>query len=127
MGRCIVTAEIHRSGPLEVTVTDAYMAGKRANGFDIPPPLPELARRMQRWKLSLHDVKADDTSQRVGRSYFKAISGHRDAGSTACPGIRLYRQIRTIRRLAVRWQQNGTTTAPAPTAPVSPQTAPSAR
>lgn len=40
---------------LEVTVTDAYMAGKRANGFDIPPPLPELARRMQRWKLSLHD------------------------------------------------------------------------
>ena len=39
----------------ELTVTDAYMAGKRANGFDIPPPLPELDRRMQRWKLSMHD------------------------------------------------------------------------
>lgn len=39
----------------ELTVTDAYMAGKRANGFDIPPPLPDLDRRMQRWKLSMRD------------------------------------------------------------------------
>ncbi|MCC6559887.1 MAG: phytase [Xanthomonadales bacterium] len=35
----------------EVTVTDAYMAGEKANGDDLPPPLPELGRRMQRYEV----------------------------------------------------------------------------
>ena len=37
--------------------------------------------------------------------YFKAINGHRDAGSTACPGINLYNRIPRIRELATAAQQ----------------------
>ena len=38
---------------IEVTVTDAYMAGEDANGDDLPPPLPELGQRMQRYRLAV--------------------------------------------------------------------------
>jgi hypothetical protein len=34
---------------------------------------------------------------------FKVISGHRDAGFTACPGDHLYRRLPDIRRLAARY------------------------
>ena len=60
------------------------------------------------WKLSLHDVDAASTSQRVGRSYFKAINGHRDAGSTACPGQYLYDRLADIRRGAKAIQDQDT-------------------
>ena len=36
-------------GRYDVYVTDAYMAGKRPNGWDIPPPLAELDRRVHRY------------------------------------------------------------------------------
>ncbi len=39
----------HASGDLEVLVTDAYMAGEDAKGDEIPPPLAELDRRVQRY------------------------------------------------------------------------------
>jgi len=42
-------------GDLDVVVTDAYMAGKRPNGWDIPPPLAELDHRMQRYHVLLAD------------------------------------------------------------------------
>ncbi|WP_082124557.1 phytase [Lysobacter capsici] len=38
---------------LEVIVTDAYMAGEDADGNEIPPPLEQLGRRMQRYRLQL--------------------------------------------------------------------------
>ena len=38
---------------LEVIVTDAYMAGQDANGDDIAPPLDQLGRRMQRYRVRL--------------------------------------------------------------------------
>ncbi|WP_441820895.1 phytase [Lysobacter sp. TAB13] len=38
---------------LEVIVTDAYMAGKDAKGDEIPPPLEQLGRRMQRYRIDL--------------------------------------------------------------------------
>lgn len=56
------------------------------------------------WKLSLHGVSATDTSQRLGSKSFRAINGHRDAGSTACPGKYLYAQIPTIRTKAAALQ-----------------------
>ncbi len=56
------------------------------------------------WKLSLHGIKAGATKKRVGDRYFKAINGHRDAGSTACPGRYLYAQLPRIRDLATRAQ-----------------------
>ncbi len=52
------------------------------------------------WKLSLHGVNPASKSQKVGRSTFAAINGHRDAGSTACPGKYLYAQIPLIRTYA---------------------------
>jgi hypothetical protein len=56
------------------------------------------------WKLSLHGVEAGSTTQRMGSATFKAISGHRDAGSTACPGRYLYKKISKIRKLAAELQ-----------------------
>ena len=56
------------------------------------------------WKLSLHGVGAGASRQRVGDRTFPAINGHRDAGSTACPGRYLYAQLPQIRQLAQRAQ-----------------------
>ena len=56
------------------------------------------------WKLSLHGVRADDGSQKLGSRYFKAINGHRDAGQTACPGRNLYAKLATIRTRATKIQ-----------------------
>jgi uncharacterized protein with LGFP repeats len=58
------------------------------------------------WKLSLHGVYAGDTSVQMGRRSFPAISGHRDAGSTACPGKHLYAQIPAIRNIAAAGQRS---------------------
>lgn len=52
------------------------------------------------WKLSLAGVNPASTSQKIGRGTFQAINGHRDAGSTACPGKYLYAQIPLIRQYA---------------------------
>ncbi len=71
------------------------------------------------WKLGLHGVSAASTSQRVGKKNFQAINGHRDAGSTACPGRYLYAQLPQIRKLAAagqRWSTANPTTSIADTA-----------
>jgi hypothetical protein len=56
------------------------------------------------WKLSLHGVNAGSTKQFVVSRNFKAINGHRDAASTACPGKYLYARIPAIRELAAQQQ-----------------------
>lgn len=40
-------------GALEAIVTDAYMAGEDASGNEIAPPLEQLGRRMQRYRIEL--------------------------------------------------------------------------
>ena len=60
------------------------------------------------WKLSLHGVNASSTRQVVGPDTFQAINGHRDAGSTACPGRYLYAKLARIRTLAAAAQQGWT-------------------
>ncbi len=60
------------------------------------------------WKLSLHGVDAASPKQWVGRKYFQAINGHRDAAATACPGKHLYAQIPLIRQYAAAAQQGWT-------------------
>ena len=57
------------------------------------------------WKLSLHGINAASTRQVVGPDTFQAINGHRDAGSTACPGRYLYAKIPQIRTLAAAAQR----------------------
>ncbi len=60
--------------------------------------------RLFAWKLSLHGVSASSTKQWVGKKYFQAINGHRDAGQTACPGRYLYAKVPQIRALAAKYQ-----------------------
>jgi uncharacterized protein with LGFP repeats len=60
------------------------------------------------WKLSLHGVNASSTHQYVTKKYFNAINGHRDAGSTACPGKYLYDKIPQIRTIARQAQASFT-------------------
>ncbi|HWM72793.1 MAG TPA: FG-GAP-like repeat-containing protein [Nocardioides sp.] len=57
------------------------------------------------WKLSLHGIAASSQKQFVSSRNFKAINGHRDAASTACPGKYLYARIPQIRRLAAQLQK----------------------
>jgi 3-phytase len=47
----------HVSGEREVLVTDAYMVGEDAKGDDIPPPLAELDRRVQRYLVEVDGEK----------------------------------------------------------------------
>ncbi|MGH3315627.1 MAG: peptidoglycan recognition protein family protein, partial [Nocardioidaceae bacterium] len=86
--------------------------------FETARPSAPMLRayvRLMGWRLGKYGINAGAMRRRLEGHTFRAISGHRDAGQTLCPGIHLYRRIRTIRRLAVNWQQNGTTTAPTPT------------
>lgn len=52
------------------------------------------------WKLSLSNIRADATRLYVKNRYFQGINGHRDAGSTACPGRYLYAQLPAVRTAA---------------------------
>ncbi len=64
--------------------------------------------RLFAWKLSLHGVDASSTRQQVGSTVFRAINGHRDAASTACPGRHLYAKLPVIREYAKADQQSWT-------------------
>ncbi|GAB3028997.1 hypothetical protein GCM10011376_15110 [Nocardioides flavus (ex Wang et al. 2016)] len=84
--------------------------------FDVVQPTDAMLRAygaLFAWKLSLHGVDPASTSQKIGSRTFAAINGHRDAGSTACPGKYLYAQLPTIRSYA-------STAAPAPPAGPTP-------
>jgi hypothetical protein len=61
--------------------------------------------RLLGWKLGIHGVAAGDRRQFLDGQRFRAVSGHRDAGQTACPGANLYTRLDDIRRVAVRRQQ----------------------
>jgi hypothetical protein len=60
--------------------------------------------RLYAWKLSLHGVRPG-TRQQVAGTTFDAISGHRDAAATACPGRYLYAKIPDITSKASTYQQ----------------------
>ncbi len=60
--------------------------------------------RLFAWKLGLHGVDATDKRQWVTSRNFPAINGHRDAGSTACPGRHLYARLGDIRTAAANVQ-----------------------
>jgi hypothetical protein len=55
--------------------------------------------RIVAWKLDLHGRDPLGTTYLNG-TRLRVVSGHRDAGSTECPGQRLYDQLPTIRTLA---------------------------
>ncbi|MDZ5621215.1 N-acetylmuramoyl-L-alanine amidase [Nocardioides sp. HM23] len=87
---------------------DNAFAMSAIGNFETARPSRAMVRaygRLFAWKLALHGVDAADRRQHVTSDYFKAINGHRDAGSTACPGIHLYNRIPRIRELASTVQE----------------------
>jgi hypothetical protein len=71
--------------------------------FDVKQPSDAMLKAygdLFAWKLSLHGVNPTSTKQKIGSRTFHAINGHRDAGSTACPGRYLYAKLPTIRTYA---------------------------
>ncbi|MFJ9316366.1 N-acetylmuramoyl-L-alanine amidase [Pimelobacter simplex] len=105
-----------RAGGVDRPVVGAHTQGynnysfamSAIGNYDIAQPSSAMINAygaLFAWKLSLHGVNAASTSQLVGSKKFKAINGHRDAGSTACPGRYLYAQLGTIRSLAAKAQK----------------------
>ena len=100
-------------GAHTLNYNDYSFAMSAIGNFDTVQPPDVMLRaygQLFAWKLSLHGVNPASTSQKIGRGTFPAINGHRDAGSTACPGRYLYAQLPLIRTYA---------TSAAPVGPVS--------
>ena len=96
---------------------DYAFAMSAIGNFDVVEPPDVMLRAygaLFAWKLALNGVNPASTSQQVGKSTFQAINGHRDAGSTACPGRYLYAKIPTIRAYA----SAAAPAAPPPTPPL---------
>lgn len=105
-------------GAHTLNYNDYSFAMSAIGNFDTVQPPDVMLRaygQLFAWKLSLHGVNPASTSQKIGRGTFQAINGHRDAGSTACPGKYLYAQLPLIRTYA---------TQSAPVAPPPPQEVP---
>jgi hypothetical protein len=101
-------------GAHTLNYNDYSFAMSAIGNFDVVQPTDVMLRAygsLFAWKLSLHGVNPASTSQRIGSRTFAAINGHRDAGSTACPGKYLYAQLPTIRTYA---------SSAAPTVPTGP-------
>ncbi|MEI5672367.1 MULTISPECIES: N-acetylmuramoyl-L-alanine amidase [unclassified Nocardioides] len=105
-----------RAGGVDRPVVGAHTLGyndysfamSAIGNYDVAQPSSAMVQAygaLFAWKLSLHGVSAASTRQVVGSKTFQAINGHRDAGSTACPGKYLYAQIPKIRALAAAAQQ----------------------
>lgn len=101
-----------RYGGVDRPVVGAHTSGYNSysfaasaiGNFDKVAPSTALVNAygtLYAWKLSLHGVRGTKGSTRMGdRTFSHAIMGHRDAGSTACPGRYLYAKLGTIRSQA---------------------------
>lgn len=95
--------------------------------FDIAQPSQQIINAFASlfaWKLSMYNIPANATGLRVKGKTFQAINGHRDAGSTACPGKYLYAQLPQIRTLATAIQQGSQVPPAVPPMPTVPFSAP---
>ena len=87
---------------------DAFAMSAIGN-FETTRPTQAMLRaygRLMAWKLSLHGVAASSRNQQVAGRRLRAINGHRDAGSTACPGRYLYARLDAIRSMAAAAQRD---------------------
>ena len=86
---------------------DAAFAMSALGNFDVTSPsqaMLDAYAALFAWKLSLHGVSAAGQQTVSGRT-FQVVSGHRDAGSTACPGQYLYARLGDIRRATAALQK----------------------
>jgi hypothetical protein len=83
---------------------NSYSFGVSAIGnFDVanPPTATVTAiKRLVAWKAQIHEFNPRGKAN-VGTTIVNAVSGHRDAVQTACPGRYLYAQVPAIRASAV--------------------------
>jgi hypothetical protein len=86
---------------------ESSFAASAIGNFETAKPsaaMLDAYARLYAWKLSLHGVRPG-SRQNVAGTAFDAINGHRDAASTACPGIHLYRKIPQIIEKATAYQR----------------------
>lgn len=108
-----------RHGGIDKPVIGAHTQGYNSQSFamsalgdysgaSVPSAVEAAYARVYAWKLALHhvDPKGKAWLTRSGRPTFvtPTISGHRDAGSTACPGARLYARLPALREATARAQ-----------------------
>lgn len=101
-----------RYGGVTRPVVGAHTSGYNSYGFGAsaignfdkaspPAALVNAFGTLFAWKLSLHGVRGNKGSTKIGdRTFSHAIMGHRDTKSTACPGRYLYAKMSTIRSQA---------------------------
>ncbi len=96
-----------RYGGVDKPVVGAHTQGYNSQAFAMsaignfdvanpPAALVSAYSRLFAWKLGLHGVPATGYVTLNGTRLHR-ISGHRDAGQTACPGRYLYAKLGTIR------------------------------
>lgn len=97
-----------RWGGWHKAVIGAHTYGYNSHSFGVAvlgnytPTAPEPAmldayQRLIAWKFALHDVKPTASVAYPDRATLPAISGHRDGGSTECPGDQLHAELDTVR------------------------------
>jgi putative cell wall-binding protein len=97
-----------RYGGVERAVIGAHTAGYNSSAFGTSvlgtytSKAPEDAvlhayERLIAWKFTLHGVEPDALVAYPEQETLPAISGHRDASATECPGQLLYDQLSAIR------------------------------
>ncbi len=124
-----------RYGGIDKPVTGAHTLGynevafamSAIGNYDIAEPPEAIINAyaaLFAWKLSMYNIPADAMHIWVKDRYLNAINGHRDTGSTACPGRYLYARIPDIRAKAAaiqRGQKPSPTPTPTPTStPITP-------
>ncbi|MQS12511.1 peptidoglycan recognition protein [Streptomyces kaniharaensis] len=113
-----VDQPVHGAHTLGFNTDSAGVAAIGTYGGDAPPqPLLDGLAVVSAWKLGLAARPADGRTQLVSTSDgsrfpkgtvvdFDAISGHRDAFNTECPGTALYAQLPALRAVAARLQSS---------------------
>lgn len=67
----------------------------------------DAVRRVLAWKADRHGIAPEATISWPGGRRAPTIAGHRDVGSTACPGDQLYARLPAIRRAVAAAVQAG--------------------
>lgn len=89
--------------------------GTYTKGTEVPPPVLNAIAAVAAWKLGMYGIDPRGVAELVStsnksrfptgtRHTFAAISGHRDAFCTLCPGEALYAALPRIREAAARLQ-----------------------
>jgi hypothetical protein len=96
-----------RYGGVDRAVIGAHTRGYNSYAFamsaignydiaPVPAAVVSAYQRLFAWKATVHQFDPAGYAHIAGK-IFRAVSGHRDAGQTACPGRYLYAQIPAIR------------------------------